>query len=54
LSLLNDNNAASINTENFSVVVNTNNAMLKSLVYSLNPIIEKNIGNWHYDIPKCS
>jgi hypothetical protein len=28
--------------------------MLKSLVYSLNPIIEKNIGNWHYDIPKCS
>ncbi len=54
LSLLNNNNAASINIENFSVLVNTDNAMLKSLVYSSTPIIEKNMWNWNYNSPKCS
>jgi prepilin-type N-terminal cleavage/methylation domain-containing protein len=49
-----NNNAASVNTEYFSNLVNTNGAMLKSLVYSSKPIIENNFWKWDYNNVKCT
>ncbi|MDD2917281.1 MAG: fibrinogen-like YCDxxxxGGGW domain-containing protein, partial [Candidatus Gracilibacteria bacterium] len=49
-----ENQASSMNPELFSKTVNTNSAMLKSLVYSSTPIIENSMGNWDYDVTKCS
>lgn len=49
-----NNIAASLNPESFSLLVNTNSAMLKSSVYSSSNIIEKSFGKWNYDTPKCT
>jgi hypothetical protein len=46
--------AASVNPELFSNILNTTSAMLKSLSYSSNPLIENSFGKWSYDTPKCS
>lgn len=48
------NNAASINTEWFSKVVGTTDAMLKASVYPGSPFIDNGLGTWNYDTPRCS
>lgn len=49
-----NNNAASVNTEWFSRLVGTNDAMLKASVYPGSPYIDLGMGTWNYDVAKCS
>ncbi|NDK09004.1 hypothetical protein EOM39_07250, partial [Candidatus Gracilibacteria bacterium] len=48
------NYLASINPEDFSTRNNTQDVMLKSSVYSANPIIDLGTGNWDYDNTDCA
>ena len=48
------NIGSSINSEWFSRLVGTNDAMLKASVYPNSPYIDLGMGTWNYDAPKCS
>lgn len=50
----NGTNASSLNAELFSILNNTQDAMLISSFYSSQPIIDLNTGNWNYDYVDCS
>lgn len=54
LSLNVPNNAASINTEWFSRLVGTNDAMLKAPSYQAAPFIDVGLGRWEYDTARCA
>jgi len=47
------NNAASINTEWFSRVIGTTDAMLKAPAYPASPFIDVGLGLWEYDNARC-
>ena len=48
------NNASSINSEHFSRLVGTTDAMFKSASYVGSPIIDTGFGTWNYDTAKCT
>jgi len=48
------NTAASINVEWFSRVVGTSDAMLKAPVYTGSPFIDNGLGEWNYDVARCT
>jgi hypothetical protein len=48
------NGASSINSENFSRLVGTTDAMFKSASYAGSPIFENGFGTWNYDVAKCT
>jgi len=47
------NNASSINTEWFSRVIGTTDAMLKAAAYPSSPYIDLGFGLWEYDSTRC-
>ena len=48
------NNASSINSEHFSRLVGTTDAMFKSASYVGSPIVDTGFGTWNYDTAKCT
>lgn len=48
------NTASSINVEEVSKALKTNDVMLVSVAYSPSPLIEKGQGVWSYDVADCS
>jgi hypothetical protein len=46
--------AASINTEWFSRLIGTTDAMFKAPSYAGSPFIDVGMGEWNYDVPRCT
>lgn len=54
LSFFVPNNAASLNSEWFSRLVGTTDAMLKAPSYQAAPFIDNGMGKWEYDNARCA
>ncbi len=48
------NMASSLNTEWFSRLIGTTDAMFKAPSYAGSPFIDVGMGEWNYDVPRCT